>query len=99
MTCVYAKYFQLHMWCINCLIHIQNVKHVGTILDVSKIFIKVWDQKLKSMGISGSLLRLLNFFKKNEFQKVLLNGHTSDWLPVDCGEPQESILGLLTLLI
>ena len=44
------------------------------------------------MGISGSLLTIPESFIKNRFQRVLLNGQTSDWLPVKAGVSQESIL-------
>ena len=52
----------------------------------SKAFDKVWHEglifKLKSMGISDALLDLIGSFLDNNFQGVVLNGQTSDWLPV-----------------
>ena len=39
------------------------------------------------------------FLKQYRFQRVLLNGQTSEWLPVKAGVPQGSILGLLFFLI
>ena len=51
--------------------------------------------KLKSFEVSNSLLCLIESFLSNRFQRVLLNGHTSEWLPVNVGVPQGSILGPL----
>ena len=55
--------------------------------------------KLKSTGVSYSLLSLIESFLRNRFQRVLLNGQTSKWLPVKAGVPQGSILGPLSFLI
>ena len=64
---------------------------------MSKAFDKVWHQglifKLKSVGVLDSLLNLIESFLSNIFQRVLLNGQTSKWLPVKAGVPQVSILG------
>ena len=50
----------------------------GIFLDSSKAFDKVWHQgllfKLKSSGICGKLLNLLEDYLSNRFQRVLLNG-------------------------
>ena len=70
---------------------------------MSKAFDKVWHQgvifKLKSVGVSDSLLSLIESFLSNRFQKVILNGQTSKWLPVKAGVPQGSIVGPLFYLI
>ena len=50
------------------------------------------------MGISDALLHLIGSFLENMFQRVLLNGQTSERLPVK-GVPQGSILGPLFFLI
>ena len=64
-------------------------------LDMSKVFDKVWHEglifKLKSVGISDALLDLIGSFLENRFQRVVLNGQTSEWLPVIAGVPQGSI--------
>ena len=69
----------------------------GVFLDMSKAFEKVCREglifKLKSMGICDGLLDLIWSFLENRFQRVVLNGQTSEWLPVRAGVPQESILG------
>ena len=49
----------------------------GIFLDLSKAFDKIWHQgllfKLKSFGIRGKLLNLLEDYLSNRFQSVLLN--------------------------
>ena len=75
----------------------------GVFLDLSKAFDKVWHDgliyKLKSLGISGNLLKLIQNYLDNRFQRVLLNGQTSEWKPVKAGVPQGSILGPLFFLV
>ena len=38
--------------------------------------------KLESFGIRGKLLNLLEDYLSNKFQRVLLNGQESSWLPI-----------------
>ena len=61
----------------------------GVFLDMSKAFDKVWHQglifRLKPIGVSDCLLSFIERFLSNRFQRVLLNGHTSEWLPVKAG--------------
>ena len=68
-------------------------------LDISKAFDRVWHQglifKLKSLGVSDSLSNLIESFLSNRFQRVILNGQTSKWLPVKADVAQGSVLGPL----
>ena len=64
----------------------------GVFLDLSKAFDEVWHDaliyKLKSLRISGSLLKLIQNYLDNRFQRVLLNGQTSEWKPVKADSPR-----------
>ena len=75
----------------------------GVFLDLSKAFDKVWHDgliyKLKSLGISGSLLKLIQNYLDNRFQRVLLNGQTSEWKSVKACVPLGSILGRQFFLV
>ena len=75
----------------------------GVFLDISKAFDKVWHQgvlfKLKQNGISGNLLKLMEDFPANRYQRVVLNEQVSKWAAVNAGVPQGLILGPLFFLI
>ena len=75
----------------------------GVFLDISKAFDRVWHEgllyKLKSYGISGPLLILIKLVLTNRFQRVVLNGQTSNWKNILAGVPQGSILCPLFFLI
>ena len=72
-------------------------------LDISKAFDKVWHEgllyKLKSMGISGELHKLLENYLLCRLQRVILNGQSSLWRLILAGVPQGSTLGPLIFLI
>ena len=74
----------------------------GIFLDLSKAFHKVWHQgllfRLESFGIRWKLFNLLEDYLSNRFQRVLLNGQESSWLPIKVEDTQGSILGLLLFL-
>ena len=75
----------------------------GIFLDISKAFDRVWHDglifKLKSYGVSGSLLLLIQNFLSGRSQRVVLDGQASEWTEVLAGVPQGSILGPLFFLI
>ena len=75
----------------------------GVFLDISKAFDRVWHDglifKLKSYGVSGPLISLLQNFLSDRYQRVVLNGQSSEWKLIKAGVPQGSILGPLFFLI
>ena len=75
----------------------------GTFLDIYKGFDKVWQEglifELKTYGINGKLLKLLENYLTDCQQRNVLNGPTSSWQNNYAGVPQGFILGLLPFLI
>ena len=75
----------------------------GIFLDISKAFDKVWHQgvtsNLKQNGISGNLLKIIEDFLSNRYQRVVLNGQSSGWAAVNAWVPRGSILDPLLFLV
>ena len=71
--------------------------------DISKVFDRVWHRgfihKLRSVGLSGSLIDWLSDYLDNRQQRVCLQNCTSTWQTINAGVPQGSILGQLMFLI
>ena len=72
-------------------------------LDISTAYgkIRITDLifKFKYFGISGDLLELIQNLPSNKFQRVVLNGKTSEWEKINTGVPQGSNLRQLFFLI
>ena len=72
-------------------------------LDISKAFDKVWHegliQKLNQNGVCGNALIFPRGYLKDRRQRVVINGSCSDFLPIESGVPQGSVLGPLIFLI
>ena len=72
-------------------------------LDFSKTFDyvnhKLLIYKLQSFGINGNLLSWFISYLNKRIQRVILDGLTSEWLPILSGVPQGSILGPLLFIL
>ena len=49
--------------------------------------------KLKSIGVGGSVLSICREFLSNRRQRVVVDGATSEWIPIVSGVSQGSVLG------
>ena len=80
-----------------------SIDVIGTFLDISKAFDKVWHDgliyKLKSYGVENKLLNLIQNYLTNRQQRLLLNGKTSKCTNILAGIPLGSVLGHLLFLI
>ena len=71
--------------------------------DISKAFDRVWHKgllyKLSKMGIAGNLMEWIKSYLFSRNQRVVVNGTESDWININAGVPQGSILGPLFFLV
>ena len=56
-------------------------------------------QKMRTPGVCGRLIAWLSDYLSNRKQRVVINGRSSDWIIIEAGVPQGSILGPLLFLI
>jgi len=72
-------------------------------LDVSKAFDRVWHRgllvKLNQLGICDPFLSWIKSYLSNRKQRVVLDGNSSDWVQIESGVPQGSVLGPLLFLV
>ena len=71
--------------------------------DISKAFDRVWHSglflKLQAAGVTGEVLAWFKSYLSNRKQRVVLPGAVSDWVFIQAGVPQGSILGPLLFLL
>ena len=86
-----------------CTAYNEGVTTQAVFLDISKAFDRVWHggllSKLKSVGITGTLLHWFQYYLSNRTQCVVVKGEQSDKSIIDAGVPQGSVLGPLLFLI
>ena len=72
-------------------------------LDLAKAFDKVPHngllQKLRAHGVDGVVLQWIQTWLSNRYQRVCIEGVSSEWILVLSGVPQDSVLGALLFLI
>lgn len=68
-------------------------------LDIAGAFDRVWHEgiisKLKSFGIDGDLLKMIQDYLRGRTLQVVVNGYTSSEHPISASVPQGSVIGPL----
>ena len=90
----------LELWC-------NILDEDGVIDDINMDFQKAFDTvphrrllgKLESYGLQGDVLNWIQAFLTNRKQKVVINGHSSEWTNVKSGVPQGSVIAALLFVI
>ena len=87
----------------NALYELQHAFHDLVLLDFSKAFDKVNHlkllHKLACFGVKGNTLKWIQSFQIDRTQTVVLDGESSNEVPVTSGVPKGSVLGLLLFLL
>ena len=69
----------------------------GAFLDLSKAFDSISHEilieKLKCLGFDGTSTQLIRSYLKDRTQKVVFSGNESDWILLNRGVPQGTVLG------
>ena len=55
--------------------------------------------KLKTIGVGGSVLSICTEFLSDRRQGGVVDGATSEWIPIISGMPQRSVLGPLLFIL
>ena len=55
--------------------------------------------KLKEIGTEGEYINIVKYFLKDRKQRVVIDGKRSDWISIESGVPQGSLLGPLLFLV
>ena len=90
----------LEIWC-------NILDEDGIIDDINMDFQKAFDTvphrrllgKLESYGIQGDTLGWIQAFLTERKQRVMINGHSSEWSDVKSGVPQGSVIAALLFVI